>query len=222
VNRASAGSLTVFVLVLVGFVIAVMLARSTPASQERTWWRSALDTMFGRDAVSTASNDEDRPPIVVRSGSIYFDGGDKLNRAPKWRGWTMVSNSSGTSVWKPDHTAGAAVRAFEVMAFNAIGTPTCPLAPFLADRIDLVYAGSAKPQTASIHTAADKNNKLEPVIETTLRLTALPGNDTAPDSLAYTTDGVLTGFSAAYQGHSAATCTFNAQGSGYLRVSPTR
>jgi hypothetical protein len=199
-----------------------MLARSTPASQERTWWRGALDTMFGRDAVATARNDEDRPPIIVRSGSIYFDGGDKLNPAPKWRGWTMVSNTSGTSVWKPDHATGAAVRAFEVMAINAIGTPTCPLAPLLADRIDLVYAGSAKPQTASIHTAADKNNKLEPVIETTLRLTALPGNDTAPDSLAYTADGVLTGFTATYQGHSAATCTFNAQGNAYLRVVPTR
>ena len=103
--------------------------------------------------------EDDRPPIVVRSGSIYFDGGDKLSPSPKWRGWTLVSSSSGTSIWKPDHPAGAAVRAFEVIAVNAIGTSTCPLTPFLADRVDLVYAGSTKPQTASIHTMADKNNK---------------------------------------------------------------
>ncbi len=124
-----------------------MLARSTPASQGRTWWRGVLDTMFARDATSTATNDEERPPIVVRSGSIYFESGDRLNRSPKWRGWTLVS-SSGPSLWKPDQPAGAAVRAFEVLALNAIGTPTCPLTPFLADRVDLVYAGTPKPQTA--------------------------------------------------------------------------
>lgn len=221
-NRASAGGLTVLALVVVGFVIAVMLARSTPASEPRTWWRGVLDTLFGRDAVATASNDEERPPIVVRSGSIYFDGGDKLNPAPKWRGWAMVSNSSGTSVWRPDQPAGAPVRAFEVTALNAISTPTCPLTPVLADRIDLVYAGSAKPQTASIHTAVDKNKKPEPVIETTLNLTAVSGNDAAPDTLSYTTDGVLTGFNATSQGRGVATCTFNAQGGAYLRVSPVR
>jgi hypothetical protein len=216
------GGLIVLSLVAVGFVIAVMLARSTPASEPRTWWRSALDVTFGRDTVAAAGAAENRPAIVVRSGPIYFDGGDRLNPEPKWRGWTLVSTNAGTSIWKPDQVAGAPVRAFEVVAINTIGTPNCPLAPFLADRIDLVYAGSAKPQTVSIHTLADKSNKAEPVIETTLPLTQVPGNDTAPDQLAYKTDGVLTGFSASYQGRGAATCTFNAQGGAYLRVAPTR
>jgi hypothetical protein len=222
VNRAYVALLTLFAIVAVGFGIAVMLARMTPASQERTWWRGVLDTVFARNGGASARDEEDRPPIVVRSGSIYFDGGDKLSPSPKWRGWTLVSSSSGSSIWKPDHPAGAAVRAFEVIAVNAIGTSTCPLTPFLADRVDLVYAGSTKPQTASIHTMADKNNKTEPVVETTLRLSAVPGNDTAPDQLAYTTDGVLTGFGAAYQGHGVATCTFNAQGGAYMRVSPVK
>ncbi len=216
------GGLIVLALVTVGFVIAVMLARATPASQQRTWWRSTLDGMFGRDTAARTTNDEERPPIVVRSGSIYFDGGDRLNPLPQWRGWTMTSNDSGTAIWKPDQPGGVPVRAFEVMATNAIGTPTCPLTPFLADRIDLVYAGSARPQTASIHTAPDKNNKSERVIETTLHLAAVPGSDTAPDSLAYTTDGVLTGFSATWQGHGAATCTFNAVGGAYLRIAPIK
>jgi hypothetical protein len=216
------GGLIVLALVTVGFVIAVMLARATPASQDRTWWRGALDAMFGRDAAANAGAAEDRPPIVVRSGSIYVDGGDKLNPLPKWRGWTLVSSTSGTFVWKPDHPSGAPVRAFEVIAINAIGTPTCPLAPFLADRIDLVYAGTAKPQTASIHTAPDKTNKPEPVIETTLHLTPAPASDGAPDTLAYTSDGVLTGFGATLQGHGAATCTFNALGGAYLRIAPLK
>jgi hypothetical protein len=221
VNRAYAGALTVFALVVVGFLIAVMLARSTPASQERTWWRGTLDSMFGRDTAPAVKDSEDRPAIVVRSGSIYFDGGDKLSPSPKWRGWTLVSTTSGTSIWKPDQPAGAAVRAFEVTAVNAIATATCPAAPFLADRVDLIYAGSARPQTASIHATTDKG-KSEPVVETTLKLTELPGNDTAPDALAYTADGVLTGFTASSHGSGAVTCTFNAQGGAYLRVLPIR
>jgi hypothetical protein len=220
VNRST--TLLLFAIVAVGFGTAVMLARLTPASQERTFWRSVLDAAFARDRTAAATEDEDRPPIVIRSGSIHFDGGDVLNPAPAWRGWTLVSNTAGTSVWKPDHPAGAAVRAFEVMAFNAIATPTCAPAPFVADRIDLVYAGSARPQTASIHTAADKNHKSEPVIETTLTLTAVSGNGTAPDSLAYTADGVLTGFNASSQGHCVAACTFNALGAASLRVAPIR
>jgi len=221
VNRAYVGGLIVLALVTVGFVIAVMLARATPASQERTWWRGAVDTMFGRDVVA-GKGEEDRPPIVVRSGSIYFDGGDRMNPAPPWRSWTLVSSNAGTAIWKPDQPGGAPVRAFEVLALNAIVTQTCPLAPFLADRIDLVYAGTAKPQTASIHTLADKSQKAEPVVETTLPLTQVPGNDTAPDQLAYKTDGVLTGFNATSQGHGVATCTFNAQGGAYLRAAPIR
>ena len=74
----------------------------------------------------------------------------------------------------------------------------------------------------SIHTIADKSGKAEPAIETTLRLTSVPGNDTAPDALSYTADGVLTGFNASYQGRGAAACTFNAQGGAYLRVAPLR
>jgi hypothetical protein len=220
VNRAS--TLIVLALVAVGFVIAVMLARSTPASQERTWWRGVLDTTFARDVIAKSGDNEDRPPIVVRGPSIYFDGGDRLNPAPKWHAWTLVSSSSGTVVWKPDQASGGPVRAFEVLALNAIATPTCPLGPVLADRIDLVYAGTAKPQTASIHVLAGKGNKPEPVVETTLRLTSVPGNDVAPDALSYTADGVLTGFNASYQGRGAAACTFNAQGGAYLRVAPLR
>lgn len=219
-NRASA--LIVLALVAVGFVIAVMLARATPASQDRTWWRGMLDGLFGRDVVATTGGDEERPPMVVRGPSLYVDGGDRLNPAPKWREWMLVSNASGTSIWKPDHAAGAPVRTFEVVAVNAIASPTCPLVPFLADRVDLIYAGTARPQTASIHTAPDKDNKPEPVVETTLRMTSVRGNDTAPDSLAYTADGVLTGFTATYQARGAATCTFNAQGGAYLRVIPVR
>jgi hypothetical protein len=221
VNRAYAALLTLVAIVAVGFGLAIMLARMTPASQERTWWRGVLDTLFARDVVATGSDEEERPPIVVRSGSIYFDGGDRLNPSPKWRSWTMVS-SAANAIWKPDQPGGAAVRAFEVLAVNAIGTQACPLTPFLADRVDLVYAGSAKPQTASIHTMPGKNNKPEPVVETTLRLTAAPASDGAPDQLAYTTDGVLTGFSATYQGHGVATCTFNAVGGAYMRVAPVK
>ena len=199
-----------------------MLARSTPASQEHTWWRGLLDGLFARDVVAARGDDEERPPIVVRGPSINFDGGDRLDPSPKWRGWTMVSSGNGGVIWKPDQAAGVPVRTFEVTALNAIGTPTCPSAPFLADRIDLVYAGTAKPQTVSIHPLAGKGNKPEPVIETTLRLTSGAGSDAAPDTLAYTADGVLTGFNSTYQGKAAASCTFNAQGGAYLRVVPLR
>jgi len=123
VNRASAGGVIVLALVAVGFAIAVMLARATPASQEHTRWRGALDVLFGRDTVAAGGDEEERPPIVVRSGSLYIDGGDPLNPAPKWRGWTLVSTSSGTATWTPDQPAGAPVRAFEVTALNVIGTP---------------------------------------------------------------------------------------------------
>ena len=221
-NRAYAGALVLLAIVGVGFGFAVMLARMTPASQERSWWRGVLDTTFARDAAARTGDEEERPPIVVHGPSIGFDGGDRLNPSPKWRGWTLVSSAAGGVVWKPDQPAGAPVRAFEVTALNAIGTPACPLVPFLADRIDLIYAGTAKPQTASIHTAAGKDNKAEPVIETTLRLTSAPGSDAAPDTLSYSADGVLTGFTATYQGKAAASCTFNAQGSAYLRVAPLR
>lgn len=219
-NRASVGALIVLALVAVGFGIAVMLARSTPASQEHTWWRGLLDAAFARDAAARTGDDEQRPPIIVHGPSIGFDGGDRLNPSPKWRGWTMVSSAASGVVWRPEQPAGAAVRAFEVTALNAIGTPACPLVPFLADRVDLIYAGTAKPQTASIHTAPGKDNKPEPVIDTTLRLTSAPGSDAAPDTLAYSADGVLTGFTATYQGKTAASCTFNAQGAAYLRVVP--
>lgn len=221
-NRAYAALLTIVAIVAVGFGIAVMLARMTPASQEHTWWRGLLDAVFARDAVAGTGGDAQRPPIVVRGPSLYVDGGDRLNPDPQWRGWTLVSSSSGTSIWKPDQAAGAPVREFEVLALNAIGTATCPLAPFLADRVELIYAGTPKSQSLAIHTFAGKDNKPEPVIETTLQLTSVPGNGTAPDALAYTANGVLTGFNASYQGRAAAACTFNAQGGAYLRIAPVR
>lgn len=221
-NRAYTGLSIVLALVAVGFVAAVMMARSAPASQERTWWRGLLDTVFARDVVARPGEDEERPPIIVRGPSFNVDGGDRLNPSPKWRGWAIVSSGDAGAVWKPDQASGTPVRAFEVLAVNAIGTQTCPLVPFLADRVDLIYAGTAKPQTASIHTLAGTGNKPEPVIETTLRLTSAPGSDAAPDTLSYTADGVLTGFTATYQGKPVASCTFNAQGAPYLRVAPLK
>jgi hypothetical protein len=79
--------------------------------------------------VSTRDN-EDRPPMVVKGGSLIFQSGINNNKPGKnWR-----SDSSAPNEWQMDHAAGKPTNTFLVMM---PGSGTC--GPDFVDQLNFEY-----------------------------------------------------------------------------------
>jgi hypothetical protein len=132
-----------------------------------------------------ASGDEDRPPIIVRSGSVYLEDGDPQDAA-HWKEWKAQGNPRR---WKPDHSGGAKVIAYSVSIANAdSGMPAtpCPALPIVGTTVAVEYTVLST-HTASVITigrdAAGSNQ--DPVIDAPADLTSSPGAGSTPPRLTY-------------------------------------
>jgi hypothetical protein len=128
------------------------------------------------------ADDEDRPPIIVRSGSVLMDGGDSGN----WKPWKQNGSKK---QWKPDHGGGGSVKSFSVTVANATGNAApsspCPTLPMLADKVVVEYttSGGEKSQvTISIITSGSKK---EPLVDAPADMTQVPGSGSTPDQIIY-------------------------------------
>lgn len=57
---------------------------------------------------------DDRPPIIVSSGSLNFEGGDTENIGKGMQKWMNAAVTGASNAWKPDHDKGADVTGFTV------------------------------------------------------------------------------------------------------------
>lgn len=210
--------------VVVGYALAVALAHLAPPlprSFEGTFVGRVLDFLLMRVA---SADEEDRPIIIVRSGSIHIDDGDKTSQTPPWKPWEMASPPSfKLHLWKPNHPMGASVTGLEFTAVNVTNSAECPTTATTADSIDFSYSEAQVLNLSMMKNGSGKGGKFEPVITTTLDLADTPATGSAPDVLSYA-DGTLTGFTAHLGNTQVAKCTF-ASGSTSderLRVRPLR
>jgi hypothetical protein len=73
--------------------------------------------------LTTEADDEERPPIIVRGGSLIFEGGDANSSDPaeqKGKPWTQVGSD-----WQPDHPHGIPVTKF-TLALRGGNAQLCP------------------------------------------------------------------------------------------------
>lgn len=194
------------VFVVVGYALAVALAHLVPPLPP-SLQQTAIGKIYNFVFILAAGDEEDRPLIIVRGGSIHIDDGDKNNQVPAWKPWMLSSPPSfSLHLWKPDHPKGAPVFALQFTAKNVTNSADCPTTPTNADSIDLNYS-EAQVFNLSIMKSGGKGGKAEPVITTTLNLSETPGLGKAPDQLSYT-EGTLTGFTAHAGSTQVANCTF--------------
>lgn len=70
------------------------------------------------------AEDEDRPPIIVRGGSLIFQSGDPEDDDPVYKNgkpWVQVGSD-----WQPDHREAKALKWFSVQ-LTASDPTTCPI-----------------------------------------------------------------------------------------------
>lgn len=106
---------------------------------------------------------DDRPPIIVHSGSLIFDGGEGSN-SKTWSKDTFLGE------WKPRHDEAKGVRALEV-TFAAVSSPSaCAASTMSGKEVLIEYRSSpAGPPSAVMRVHLRKKHligKREPKIDT--------------------------------------------------------
>jgi len=117
-------------------------------------------------ATLSGSDDEDRPPIIVRDGSMIIEGGDQKNpKKGKISQWDQVANSS--QHWKPQQPHGHKVAGFTVYVGGVVDPANCSQTTLPADAVQIDYT-TASATTMSFHIRHTPNasgNKDEPQVD---------------------------------------------------------
>jgi hypothetical protein len=164
-------------------------------------------------------SEEDRPPIIVRSGSIRIDNGERGAPHSTWKKW----KANGTRRWNPDHGRGANVTGFDVtVTGNATSTSGCSTS-FTADRIDVDYSQGTTNPTVTVTYVANPSGKREPQIESSVAMSVVPESTSDPERLEYNPNE---GFLSQVRGSSGAspvsTCAFSQSSTTEIRITPRR
>jgi len=136
----------------------------------------AAIAVLGATAVSlvVSSSDEERPPIIVRGGSLIFESGDKNKpKEPKGKKWVTVPQ---TTYWQPDHANGISVTDLTI-AIRGGSQTSCPALDRVPGDVSndeststppvitVTYTvGQAQPTTVTV-TTKKKGNKWIPTID---------------------------------------------------------
>jgi len=80
--------------------------------------------------LTKGADDEERPPIIVRGGSLIFESGDKSGKPKHKKGKLWIAGAAGTD-WQPDHDDGISVVDFTI-AISGGDPASCPT----MDRVD--------------------------------------------------------------------------------------
>lgn len=104
-------------------------ARSTPSKSLSSlcWGVLGLFTGGALAFRFLRFDDEDRPPIVVKGGSLYFISGDKKNGNPHFKYGKPWVHHQGA--WKPKHDRGKKVTHFVVDLYPTNHTESSPKLP---------------------------------------------------------------------------------------------
>lgn len=105
------------------------------------------------------AEDEERPPIIVKGGSLLFESGDskKAKKGKPWKKETVAGDKTSEHQWKPVHQDAAPANVLKV-AFEG-GTGTC-VAAYLPE-FTVLYdpdGTGAKPQASYLVTRRARDN----------------------------------------------------------------
>ena len=135
--------------------------------------------------LSREYSDEDRPPIIVRGGSLYFISGDAYHSKNEFKyGKQWVHHSQG---WKPKHDKGKSVNFFVVDVYPSDHTQKTPKPPTTYKTEELTVKQGIVPFTVTIHEGPG-NSKPSPAIIGPLK----PGGSAANPALIYEHEGSKT------------------------------
>jgi hypothetical protein len=154
-----------------------------PEMKRRNWSRAVR--VLGCAAVLAAlgagllvAQGDDRPPIIVHSGSLIFDGGE----GPNTRTW---SKDALLGEWKPRHDDAKGVRAFEVTFASVYAPSACATSTMSGQEVLIEYrADPAGPPSAVMRVHLRRKHlfgKREPKIDTNgKRMTLLEHTSITP------------------------------------------
>ncbi len=171
--------------------------------------------------LKSSTGDEDRPPIIVSSGSIHIAGGDRNNPHPAWKDW--LADSSVAHRWRPNHPFGASVREFQVTVSGATNPSACPSTPFAASEVQVDYSTLTTNPAVRIYAASpNAGAHKDPVVDSAVDMTVTPQSAAAPAELRYEPGSGFIPQVRAITASGTTTCTFDQSAAVVVRVQPTR
>jgi hypothetical protein len=137
-------------------------------------------------AAYTLSVDRERPPLVIRNGSVVIDGGDAQDARKHWKDWRR--DSPETRRWRPVQPGGAPVSRYSVTVTGA----RCGSGEALTGTDVFVdYTVESSNLTSRVHIGRDlvagvtDGSAWEPAIEASRAMTIVPGTPFDPPQLVY-------------------------------------
>lgn len=99
-----------------------------------------LALIFASLRTSTLSTNDDQPPIIVRDGSVIFDGGDAKNPNKGRDNWTPIDSAN--QKWRAMKAGGNAhhVNSFTVYIAGVLDPQNCPNTTMAGDAVDVDYS----------------------------------------------------------------------------------
>lgn len=140
----------------------------------------------------SSRGDDERPPIIVRNGTLIFDSGDASGPATQWKAWKKdtIGNQ-----WKPDHDTGKHVLEFEVTLSGFTSPPVCATTALRGEEVHIKYKKSANdtnPIDFRVYirkkVGSPNNGRREPKIDSPEPVTAAT-TGSAPPTLTYDDQG---------------------------------
>lgn len=134
-------------------------------------------------------DNEDRPPIIVRDGSVILDGGDSTKAPDTWKDWTPAPTAA--THYRPKQPKGAPVNGFLVTVVGA-DQGQCPTPSMEGDFITIEFTeeNGTKSQLHVMRSrkTSNGNGKWEPEAAPPLNQTfstPIPQTNSAPGQLVY-------------------------------------
>lgn len=150
-------------------------------------------------AAYTLSADRERPPLVIRSGSVVIDGGDALDAHKHWKNWKR--DSPETRRWRPEQPGGASVSGYAVTVAGAPDGASCAGGAALTGaEVFVDYTVESSNTTSRLRVGRDRaagapdTTALEPVVDAPAPMAIVPGTPFDPPELVYNPgDGWISG-----------------------------
>jgi hypothetical protein len=169
------------------------------------------------------SGDEDRPPIVVRSGSVYVDGGE--SNSTNWKPWKQ--KGADKKQWQPDHGNGASARNFSVtIAYsNSASAPStpCPALPLVGTKVTVEYTTDGGVKSQLVVNLDTQGSKKIPLVTAPADMTQNAGSGSTPDQIVYDPGaGIISNVTVADDTGAQQMCGFVKPAKAVITIKPNR
>jgi hypothetical protein len=176
---------------------------------------AVLSSMF-------AAGDEDRPPIIVRSGSVKIDGGEA--NSTNWKPWKAHGSNK---QWRPDHDKGGSTANYSVTITNSNGpaapSSPCPSLPLVGTKVSVEYTTDAGVKSEVVIGLDTSGSKRIPQVDAPADMTHAAGSGNTPDAIVYNPGpGFISNVTVSNDGGGQQMCGFVKPAAAVIRIKPNR